>query len=154
MHDNYNAKALKILALIRYATVATVTPAHKPWNSPVAHYIDKDFNIYWFSNKDNQHSVNIRSNPDVYIVIYDSTAPIGSGEGVYIEASAKEVSDIDTISHALSLNPDNIEQASDFIDHQIRRCYQAIPQRMWMNDAEVRGDIFIRDYKVELDLLK
>lgn len=38
--------AAKILRTIRYATLATVTPDGKPWNSPVAHVLDADLNIY------------------------------------------------------------------------------------------------------------
>lgn len=43
--SDYNQKAKDILATIQYATVATVTPEGKPWNSPVAHEIDENYAI-------------------------------------------------------------------------------------------------------------
>lgn len=154
MENDYNQKAQKILKSLKYATVATVTPKGKPWNSPVAHDMDENYNIYWYSDKENQHSVNIRNNPHVYIVIYDSTAPDGEGEGVYIEAIARELSEETEINEALSLNKSNTEQAKEFLGNNVRRCYKATPQRMWMNDAEMKDGVFIRDYRVELNLLK
>ena len=53
MSEQHNQRAKEILAKIQYATVATITPEGKPWNSPVAHELDKDNNIYWFSDKEN-----------------------------------------------------------------------------------------------------
>ena len=34
----------------------------------------------------------------------------------------------------------------------MRRMYKATPQKVWMNDAEINGGIFIRDFRVEIDL--
>ena len=77
---DYNQRAKEILAKMQYATVATTTPDGKPWNSPVAHEIDENYVIYWFSDRENQHSKNVRANPYAFIVIYDSTAPECTGE--------------------------------------------------------------------------
>ncbi len=46
-----------------------------PWNSPVYSAFDKDYNFYWASWKENQHSKNIKENEKVFVVIYDSTVP-------------------------------------------------------------------------------
>ena len=97
MGEYHNRRANEILGEISYATVATASTDGKPWNSPVRHFCDSDLNIYWFSDKLNQHSRNIRENPDVFIVIYDSTVPEGAGEGVYIEAQARELNDPEEI---------------------------------------------------------
>ncbi|MEI9966474.1 MAG: pyridoxamine 5'-phosphate oxidase family protein [Candidatus Moraniibacteriota bacterium] len=154
MSQNYEEKAKRILSGISYATVATVTPEGKAWNSPVAHDMDENHNIYWFSDKENEHSKNIRNNPSIFIVIYDSTAPDGEGEGVYIEALAEELTNEVEIDTVLRINPNNKEKGSDFLGENVRRCYKAIPQRMWLNDAEEKDGVFIRDYRVEIDLLK
>lgn len=152
MNEIYNKKAKDILAKIRYATLATVTPEGMPWNSPVAHEIDKNYNIYWFSDKENQHSKNLRNNPRVFIVIYDSTAP--EGEGVYMEADVIELSDADEINKIRNAKKGKeINDAENFLGGAVRRCYKATPSRMWMNDAEVRNGDFIRDYRVEVNLL-
>lgn len=153
MNKNYNERANEILQQVKYATIASVTPEGKAWNTPVAHDMDENRNIYWFSDKDNEHSKNIHNNPNVFVVIYDSTAPDGEGEGVYIEAFAEELINEEHISNALRINPGNTKKASDFLGENIRRCYKATPQRIWINDAEEKDGVFIRDYRVEINLL-
>lgn len=153
MDDKYTEKAKKILAQIQYATIATVTPDGKPWNSPVAHEVDESYNIYWFSDKENQHSKNVRENPYAFIVIYDSTAPEGEGEGVYIEADVEELNDAEEINKIRNAKKQAlVNDASEFLGDAIRRCYKATPKRMWMNDAEEKDGQFIRDYRVEISL--
>lgn len=150
---DYGTKAQDILNRIQYATVATITPDGKPWNSPVAHEIDDKRNIYWFSDKENQHSKNIRANPYAFIVIYDSTAPEGTGEGVYIEADVEELSDPEEINKIRNAKKGIIvNDASEFLGDAVRRCYKATPKRMWMNDSEEKDGKFIRDYRVEIIL--
>jgi general stress protein 26 len=68
-------RAKEIISKILYITIATVTPEGKPWNSPVYSAFDEDYNFYWNSWKENQHSKNIERNNDIFIVIYDSTLP-------------------------------------------------------------------------------
>jgi hypothetical protein len=45
----------------------------------------------WVSAPDATHSRNIATRPQVGIVIFDSHAPIGTGEGIYISAIAEQV---------------------------------------------------------------
>ncbi len=153
MSDYHNKRAKEILEKIRYATIATASRNGKPWNSPVAHEYDDQLNVYWFSDKENQHSRNVRENKHVFIVIYDSTVPDGEGEGVYIEATAYELSDPEEIRLARRIKegPD-MDAPDDFMGEAIRRVYKAVPQRVWMNDAEVKDGIFVRDYRVEVQL--
>ena len=100
MKSSYINRARQIIGKINYATIATASKEGRPWNSPVAQVHDKELNIYWFSDKEGQHSRNVRENDRVFIVIYDSTVPEGQGEGVYIEAKAYEVTDPDEITYA------------------------------------------------------
>jgi len=153
MSEIHNQKARDILAKIQYATVATVTPDGKPWNSPVAHEIDSDNVIYWFSDKEGQHSKNVRKNPHAFIVIYDSTAPEGTGEGVYIEADVVELTDAEEINKIRNTKKNAVvNDAQEFLGDAVRRCYKATPKRMWMNDAEEKDGKFVRDYRVEISL--
>jgi hypothetical protein len=154
MSENYYLKrAAEILKQIQYATLATVTPDGKPWNSPVKHEIDTNLNIYWFSDKENQHSKNVRDNGQVFIVIYDSTVPEGDGEGVYFQAIVTELTDPEEISYARRIKKgEGNDSPNEFMGEAIRRVYKAEPQKAWMNDAEIRDGKFIRDYKVELNL--
>ena len=146
--------AKRILKNIIYATVATADKDGKPWNSPVRFVYDNELNIYWFSDKENQHSKNVRENDNVFIVIYDSTMPEGSGEGVYIEANACELSDSDEILYARRLKKGQIydRPSSDFLGDAVRRVYKAVPQRIWSNDVEVKDGVFIRDFRIEISL--
>ena len=90
MSEYHTKRAAEILQSIRYATIATVTEDGNPWNSPVAHELDDDLTIYWVSDKENQHSKNVRANGKAFVVIYDSTVPEGDGEGVYLEVDVAQ----------------------------------------------------------------
>ena len=153
MSERHNTKAKEILQKIQYASIATITPEGKPWNTPVAHEIDEQYNIYWFSDKENQHSKNVRMCPHAFIVVYDSTALEGTGEGVYIEADVEEMNDADAINEIRNVKKQKVvNDASEFLGDAVRRCYKAIPCRFWMNDVEEKDDVFIRDYRVEVFL--
>jgi hypothetical protein len=87
-------------------------------------------------------------------VIYDSTVPEGDGEGVYIEAKAVELTDPEEILSVRKIKKgeDYEGKPNDFLGDAIRRVYKAVPQRIWMNDAEVKDGVFIRDYRVDISL--
>ncbi len=134
-------KVKEITDKIVYATLATVSEDGQPWNSPVWSFHDDNYTYYWCSWKENQHSKNIRANGKVFIVVYDSTAPEGTGEGVYFQAIAQEINDEKEIKEILSkrskVKPSNRE-ASEFLDDSPRRWYKAIPEKIWLNDD---GDV-------------
>jgi nitroimidazol reductase NimA-like FMN-containing flavoprotein (pyridoxamine 5'-phosphate oxidase superfamily) len=153
MSDQHDKRAKEILQKIIYATLATVTKDGAPWNSPVRHCFDKEMNIYWFSDKEGQHSRNVRENGKVFIVIYDSTVPEGKGEGVFFEATAEEVNNPEEIRHARRIKKGEGKDApNDFMGSAIRRVYKATPTRVWMNDAQIENGVFIKDYRVEVSL--
>ena len=154
MSDQYTKKVAEILQTIRYVTIATVTPEGQPWNSPVAHILDEDLSLYWASDKNNQHSKNIRSNPTAYAVIYDSTVPEGEGEGVYVQAEAHEISSPEEVLHIRKLikGESYVTHDNEFLGDDIRRMYKLIPKQIWINDAEVQDGVFVRDFKVEVPI--
>lgn len=154
MSEYHDKRAVEIIKQIRYATLATVTPEGLPWNSPVAHEYDNDLNIYWVSDKEGQHSRNVTANKKVFIVIYDSTVPEGDGEGVYIQANVEQVTDPDEILKVRRIKKgSHFEQSPDtFLGESIRYMYKAVPEKVWMNDAEVTDGVFIRDYRVDISL--
>jgi nitroimidazol reductase NimA-like FMN-containing flavoprotein (pyridoxamine 5'-phosphate oxidase superfamily) len=73
----------------RYLVLATADAAGRPWSSPVyfAHIGFTEF--FWVSSPDVTHSRNIAVRPEVSMVIFDSHAAIGTGQGVYMSAVAK-----------------------------------------------------------------
>jgi uncharacterized protein YhbP (UPF0306 family) len=72
-----------------YMVLGTADEAGQPWVSPVyyasAHYRE----FYWVSSPEVRHSRNMILRPQISIVIFDSHAPIGTGQGVYMSASAE-----------------------------------------------------------------
>jgi hypothetical protein len=74
-----------------YMVLATANSAGRPWSSPVyfAHVECREF--FWLSSPEAVHSHNIAVRPQVGIAIFDSSAPIGTGQGVYMPAIAEPV---------------------------------------------------------------
>ena len=74
-----------------YMVLATADRAGRPWSSPVYFAHDGYTEFLWVSAVEAEHSRNIAVRPRVGIVIFDSHAPIGAGQGVYISAVAEQV---------------------------------------------------------------
>jgi Pyridoxamine 5'-phosphate oxidase len=153
VNTRFLVRAAEILRSICYATIATADSQARPWNSPVYSVHDDDLNIYWVSDKQNQHSQNVRQNPQVFIVYYDSTVPPGQGEGVYFSATAVELWDPDDIRYACHIfDGDDSCGADEYSGNSVCRIYRATPTQAWMNTFEERAGVFIRDYRVEIPL--
>lgn len=138
MQLNLTDRIKLIIKKINYATLATVSKEGEPWNTPVYFAYDKDYNIYWGSHTDSQHSKNIHSTGKVFIVVYDSTAPVGTGEGVYIRATCAELSKVEAIKAAYTVIVSR-RQIPYFPLNKLHginriRLYKAVPQEVWTND--------------------
>lgn len=94
----------EIIEANRYLVFATADATGRPWSSPVyfAHIDFTDF--FWVSSVDVTNSRNIAARPEVGIVVFDSQAAIGTGQGVYMSAVAKllDTGDISSGIEALS----------------------------------------------------
>ncbi|MGH8824911.1 MAG: pyridoxamine 5'-phosphate oxidase family protein [Jiangellaceae bacterium] len=75
-----------------YMVLATADASGRPWATPVYYAVADYRDFYWVSSPDVTHSRNIATRPDVGIVIFDSRASIGTGQGVYMPASAEQIS--------------------------------------------------------------
>ena len=158
---NYTEIAKQVIEKVKYITVATCNNEGQPWNTPVYAAYDENYNFYWTSYKGNQHSINIRDNPKIFIVIYDSTGGIGNKTGVYIQAKAYELSELEDIRTARSYTQGRkgkkVDDPRKFVGDQPRRVYIAQPQKIWVNDATITESKleeaeFIRDYRIEIKL--
>src|SRR5688500_19441716 len=69
-----------------YMVLGTADAAGNPWVSPVYYASASYKEFYWVSSPDVRHSQNIAVHPQVSIVIFDSQAPIGKGQGMYLYA--------------------------------------------------------------------
>jgi hypothetical protein len=96
------AVARAIIDANLYMVVGTADAAGRPWVSPV-YYAPAGYREFlWISSPDSKHSRNIQAQPEVGIVIFDSTVPIDTGQGVYMSAVAREL-DGDEVADGIDL---------------------------------------------------
>jgi uncharacterized protein YhbP (UPF0306 family) len=98
------AVARTIIDANRYMTLATADAQGQPWASPVFYATADYAEFYWISAPQTTHSENLAQRPQVAIVIFDSTAPEGTGQAVYLSATAEQVHDGD-LDRALAVYP-------------------------------------------------
>lgn len=153
-------QAERIIRTIEYLTIASVCPDGKPWNTPVYTAYDEQLNFYWASWVENQHSRNIEINPNVFLVMYDSRTPAGTGEGVYFQAQARslkeqDAEEISSARHLLGLRAKNVkDDAEKFIEGNPRRIFKASPQMAWVNgDGKENGEFVDIRHSLNLDAL-
>ena len=75
-----------------YMTIATADGAGRPWISPVWYAPLTDTQVLWVSAPEARHSRNIAGRPEIAIVIFDSTVPVGAAEALYLDAVADQLS--------------------------------------------------------------
>ena len=75
----------------RYMVLGTADEEGRPWASPVYYAADGYRTFYWVSSPDATHSRNIAVRARIAVVVFDSRAPIGTGQGVYMAAEAEQV---------------------------------------------------------------
>jgi uncharacterized pyridoxamine 5'-phosphate oxidase family protein len=93
--ENVDAMARRVIDANHYMTLATTQPDGRPRVSPVYYTPARYTDFYWVSSPDARHSRNIAERPDIEIVIYDSSVPVGDGEAVYVTAHARAIDDDD-----------------------------------------------------------
>lgn len=144
-------RARNIVKNSLYATVATADEGATPWNSPVFVSLDNDGNFYWISSPEAQHSKNISANNKAFLVMFDSTAPEGTGEGVYVQATAEAVSDQSCATYLTKRagKPDN--RYEEALNQGVLNVYRATPQHIWVNDVELdENGEYVRDTRPEI----
>ncbi len=85
------AQAAAIIDRISYMVLGTADRDGRPWATPVYYATDGRGAFYWVSSHEARHSANIAQRQEVGIVIFDSAVPIGTGQGVYVEAHAEQL---------------------------------------------------------------
>jgi dihydrofolate reductase/nitroimidazol reductase NimA-like FMN-containing flavoprotein (pyridoxamine 5'-phosphate oxidase superfamily) len=89
--DDLAALARGIVDAGRYMTLGTADESGLPWVSPVWYAPAAYRELFWVSSPGARHSRNVSARPQVSIVIFDSRAPVGTGQGVYMAAVAEEL---------------------------------------------------------------
>jgi nitroimidazol reductase NimA-like FMN-containing flavoprotein (pyridoxamine 5'-phosphate oxidase superfamily) len=85
------ATAKAIIDANLYMVLGTADEHGHSWVSPVYYAPIDHREFLWVSRPETLHSRNLAARPEVSIVIFDSSVPIGTGQGVYMAASAEEV---------------------------------------------------------------
>ena len=85
--------ARRVLDENRYLVLGTADEGGLPWTSPVFYAAAGHHELFWISSPEVTHSRNLATRPDVSVVIFDSRAPVGTGDAhaVYMTATAAEV---------------------------------------------------------------
>jgi Pyridoxamine 5'-phosphate oxidase len=142
-----DAVARAILDANHYMTLGTADADGRPWVSPVFFAADRYRDLYWISSPEATHSRNLAARPELSIVVFDSKAPVGTGQAVYMAATAAEVDEAD-LDHALAFYPGEIGlsagartmTAADVRAPSPYRLYRASVSRHWVLDPDASPD--------------
>ncbi|WP_246090142.1 pyridoxamine 5'-phosphate oxidase family protein [Nonomuraea deserti] len=83
----------RLLGDSRYLVLATADRQGRPWATPVFFAVRDEDRLFWVSAPDSRHSRNLAERPDVAVTVFDSHAPIGGAEALYLEATAGPADD-------------------------------------------------------------
>jgi hypothetical protein len=130
----------------RYMVLGTVDDGGRPWVSPVYYAPSGYSELYWVSSPEARHSMNLAARPELSIVVFDSQAPVGEGQGVYMSAVAELPTGADlelgigifsrvSVSHGA--RPWTLE---DVREPASLRLYRAAVSEHWVLDPERRPD--------------
>jgi hypothetical protein len=78
-----------------YVTLGTADENGRPWVSPVWYASAGYAEFYWVSSPEARHSRNLATRAQVSMVVFDSRAPIGTGQAVYMSAAACELTGVE-----------------------------------------------------------
>jgi hypothetical protein len=130
--------------------LGTADEGGRPWVSPVYYAPSKYSDLYWVSSPEAQHSRNLVARPELSIVVFDSQAPVGQGQGVYMSAVAEQPTGVDLergigifsrVSASHGARPWTLE---DVQQPAPLRLYRARASEHWVLDPERRPDQRIR----------
>jgi hypothetical protein len=129
--------ARSILDANAYMTLATADGDGRPWATPVyfAHHGYRD--LYWISSPEVTHSRNLAARPEVGIVVFDSQVVPGSGQAVYMEAQAHQLTGAEAEAGLEFYPGSNARGGRNFTIDQLRepapyRLYRATVSRHWV----------------------
>ena len=138
-----------ILEAGTYVVLATANADGMPWASPVWFAKEDYRELYWVSYPGARHSQNIAVRPQIAMVVFDSTVPPGTGQGVYMAATAEQLSDPAAIEHGIGVfsresmrQGDQEEWGPDRVTGDARlRLYQAKVHECSILDPAVPFDV-------------
>jgi nitroimidazol reductase NimA-like FMN-containing flavoprotein (pyridoxamine 5'-phosphate oxidase superfamily) len=128
-----------------YMVLATADEQGIPWASPVWYAPDGYQRFLWVSRLETRHSRNLAVRPQLSIVIFDSGAPIGTGQGVYMDAVAEQLSDaghaIDVFSRRSLAQGGHEWTVADVSPPAELRVYCATATEQWLGHRDRRTPV-------------
>jgi nitroimidazol reductase NimA-like FMN-containing flavoprotein (pyridoxamine 5'-phosphate oxidase superfamily) len=151
MTDDLTALGRQIVDNALYLVLGTADADGRPWASPVYFAHDNYRDLIWVSKPEARHSRNIEVRPEVSVVVFDSSVPIGTGRGaVYMPGTAKEVSEAERDEALATFSRRSIAHGgrefteADVLEPARLRLYKAIAAEQFVLDD--------RDNRVALTL--
>jgi Pyridoxamine 5'-phosphate oxidase len=143
-----DAVARAILDANHYMTLGTADADGRPWVSPVFFAAAGSYReLYWISSPEAAHSRNLAARPELSIVVFDSQAPVGTGQAVYMAATAAELSGAE-LERGLQAYPGEagLRAGARAITHDqvvspaSYRLYRATVSQHWVLDPDASPD--------------
>jgi hypothetical protein len=130
----------------RYMVLGTADEGGRPWVSPVYYAPSGYSELHWVSSPEAQHSRNLEARSDLSIVVFDSQAPVGEGQGVYMSAVAEQLTraeldrGIEIFSRVSVSHGAKGWTVEDVQPPAALRLYRARVAEHWVLDPEHRPD--------------
>ncbi len=146
MSEDLDGIARAIIDGNRYMVLGTADRDGRPWVSPVYYAPSGYADLYWVSSPEAQHSQNLAARPEVSIVVFDSQAPVGEGQGVYMFALAEQLEGAEAVRGVEIFSRVSVSHgAKPWILEDLRapavlRLYRARVSEHWVLDPERRPD--------------
>jgi hypothetical protein len=143
-----DAVARAILETNYYMTLGTADADGHPWVSPVFFAAADGYrDLYWISSPEAAHSRNLAARPGLSIVVFDSQAPVGTGQAVYMAATAAELSGAE-LDRGLQVYPGDggrragarAVTAEEVLAPARYRLYRARVTQHWVLDPDASPD--------------
>lgn len=138
------ARVAALIAANTYLTLGT-TDGARPWANAVEYVTDADGNLFFVSRTSSQHGRNIGAQAPVVAVIFDSTQPSMTGEGVQIEGLATRLDGDDNVFVSVGGRTDlpaSLDAiAADLASYRIEpiRYHIPDPEQLGFERSEVTG---------------
>lgn len=145
--EDFGAIARAIIGSNLYMVLGTADEDGRPWVSPVYFATEGYTSFYWVSSPEARHSRNLAVRPELSIVIFDSGAPISTGQAVYMSATATELTAIDELDQGIGIFSRRSQAhgarawtLDDVLGPAALRLYRAATSEQWILEPGAPSD--------------